>query len=222
MIDVLCGAKVQIVSGDWKTQAAAIRRAAARLRKQGKNPYIARAGSNEDLWIYAAAYAHCFAELCEQIDAQKLRASAFYMTSSDTTQAGVLVAWKFLNAKFPIYGADTVVFGGDMIGEFVRIARETEEMLGLPTRVQRADVHTTGKFVGPGYGLPTKAGLEAIKLVALTEGILCDPVYTGKGLAHLIADIRKGKWKKGQNVVFLHTGGAPALFAYAESLGLRR
>jgi 1-aminocyclopropane-1-carboxylate deaminase/D-cysteine desulfhydrase-like pyridoxal-dependent ACC family enzyme len=59
-----------------------------------------------------------------------------------------------------------------------------------------------------------------MKLIARTEGILCDPVYTGKGLAGLIADIRAGKWEKNQNVVFLHTGGAPALFAYAESLRL--
>lgn len=216
----LFGAKIEVIEGDWDRQRKHIYQVAAKLRKQGKNPYVARAANVEDNWMDAAAYAHSFAELGEQLDATKVPCHGFYMTSSDTTQAGALVAWKFLEQKFPIYGTDTVIFGGDSVAEFIRIARDLESHLSLPTQVTREDVHTTGAYVGPGYGLPTPEGTEAIKLLARTEGILGDPVYTGKGLARMIADIRAGNWNKGQNIVFLHTGGAPALFAYADSLGL--
>jgi 1-aminocyclopropane-1-carboxylate deaminase/D-cysteine desulfhydrase-like pyridoxal-dependent ACC family enzyme len=218
LISLLCGAKAEVIEGNWKEQKEHIQKIARRLKKQGKNPYIARFGSEEDLWVYSAAYTHCFAELCEQIDRQRIRPDALYMASADTSHAGMLVGWKFLRAKFPIYGVDTVVFGEDTVGEFVRIARETERHLGLPAAVGRGDVNTTGEFIGTGYGKATAAGVAAIKLLARTEGILCDPVYTGKGLAGLLADIRKRKWRKGQNIIFLHTGGAPALFAYADSL----
>jgi len=220
LLDALFGAKIQIMEGGWPEQRKKIYEVAGKLRRQGKDPYVARAAYDGDNWLNAAAYAHSFAEMIEQADARKLRIDALYMTSSDTTQAGELVAWKFLRCKFPIHGIDTVIFEGDSVRTFVDIANELESKLGLPTRVTRADVHTTGKYIGKAYGLPTPAGLKAIKLVARTEGILCDPVYTGKGLAGLIADIRAGKWRKNQNVVFLHTGGAPALFAYAESLEL--
>lgn len=220
LLDAIFGAHIRIIEGGWPEQRKAIYEAAARLRRQGKNPYIARAAYDGDNWLNAAAYAHSYAEMIEQADQQNLRIDAFYMTSSDTTQAGALVAWKFLRHKFPIIGTDTVIFGGDSIATFVSIANELEAKLDLPTHVTRADVHTTHRYIGKAYGYPTPAGLEALKLVARTEGILTDPVYTGKGLAAMIADIRKRRWNKNQNIVFLHTGGAPALFAYAESLRL--
>lgn len=220
LLDALFGAKIQIMEGGWPEQRKKIYEVAEKLRKQGKNPYIARAAYDGDNWLNAAAYAHSFAEMIEQADARKLRIDALYMTSSDTTQAGELVAWKFLRCKFPVYGIDTVIFEGDSVQTFLDIAGDLEKHLGVPSKVVRADVNTTGRYIGKAYGYPTPAGLEAMKLIARTEGILCDPVYTGKGLAGLIADIRAGKWKKNQNVIFLHTGGAPALFAYAESLGL--
>jgi 1-aminocyclopropane-1-carboxylate deaminase/D-cysteine desulfhydrase-like pyridoxal-dependent ACC family enzyme len=221
LLDAIFGAKIQIMEGGWPEQRKQIYEVAGKLRKQGKNPYVARAAYDGDNWLNAAAYAHSFAEMIEQADARKLRVDALYMTSSDTTQAGELAAWKFLGCNFPVVGIDTVIFEGDSVKTFVDIAHELEDRLGLPTRVTRADVNTTGRYIGKAYGQPTPAGIEAIKLIARTEGILCDPVYTGKGLAALIADIRAGKWRKGQNVLFLHTGGAPALFAYADSLRLQ-
>jgi 1-aminocyclopropane-1-carboxylate deaminase/D-cysteine desulfhydrase-like pyridoxal-dependent ACC family enzyme len=220
LLDTILGAKIEIIEGGWPEQRKHIHQVAAKLKKQGKNPYIARAAYDGDNWLNAAAYAHSFAEMIEQVEAQGVRIDALYMTSSDTTQAGELVAWKFLQCKFPVYGIDTVIFEGDSVQTFVDIANELESRLDLPTRVTRADVKTTGKFIGKAYGQPTPGGIEAIKLVARTEGILCDPVYTGKGLAALIADVRGGKWTKNQNIIFLHTGGAPALFAYADSLEL--
>ncbi|MBI3461786.1 MAG: pyridoxal-phosphate dependent enzyme, partial [Planctomycetes bacterium] len=80
--------------------------------------------------------------------------------------------------------------------------------------VDRDDIDATADFISDGYGVPSPAGMEATRLLAQTEGILMDPVYTAKALAALIADVRGGRWSRGQNVTFLHTGGTPAVFAY--------
>ena len=95
----------------------------------------------------------------------------------------------------------------------------TEQVLDLLTapRENVADrVIVQGEFVGPGYGLPTDEMLEAVEMVARLEGLLLDPVYTGKAMAGLIHAIRNGEFTPGQNVLFWHTGGAVALFAYRD------
>ena len=94
------------------------------------------------------------------------------------------------------------------------LACETAELLGVPGSVKREDVIANCDYVGPGYGLPTPGMIEAVTMVARLEGILLDPVYSGKGMAGLIDLCRKGHFKKGQNVVFLHTGGSVALYGY--------
>lgn len=97
-----------------------------------------------------------------------------------------------------------------------RIAAATCERLGSPPRY--AEIEVDDRFVGEGYGIPTPEGLAAIRLLARLEGLLLDPVYTGKAMAGLVAMIREGRFSDEQNVVFLHTGGWPALFAYEEEL----
>jgi len=87
--------------------------------------------------------------------------------------------------------------------------------MGLnPDIVAREKVVANSDYVGDGYGLPTAAMAEAVKMLAQYEGILLDPVYSGKGFAGLIDLIRKGHFKPGENVVFLHTGGSISLFGY--------
>jgi D-cysteine desulfhydrase len=76
-----------------------------------------------------------------------------------------------------------------------------------------------GDYVGPGYSLPTPGMAEAVKLLARTEAVLHDPVYTGKVMAGLIDQVRRGFFKTGENVVCVHTGGSPALYAYLDSFG---
>jgi L-cysteate sulfo-lyase len=94
------------------------------------------------------------------------------------------------------------------------LAQRTAELLGVPGAVARERVVANCDYVGAGYGLPTDGMLEALKIAARTEGLLLDPVYSGKGMAGLIDLIRKGHFRKGQNVVFVHTGGAVGLFGY--------
>jgi L-cysteate sulfo-lyase len=94
------------------------------------------------------------------------------------------------------------------------LAAATAEKLGCPGVVQRADVVADCDYVGEGYGIPRTDTIEAIRMFAELEGILLDPVYSGKGAAGLIDHVRKGRFRKGERIVFLHTGGAAALFAY--------
>jgi 1-aminocyclopropane-1-carboxylate deaminase/D-cysteine desulfhydrase-like pyridoxal-dependent ACC family enzyme len=98
------------------------------------------------------------------------------------------------------------------------IANHATELLGSPVRLVAGDFETDQSQIGPGYGLETPACLEAISLLARTEGILLDPVYTGKAMAGLLADIRAGLIPPSETVVFLHTGGLPGIFAHAQAL----
>ncbi|GIT03566.1 MAG: hypothetical protein CM1200mP28_08250 [Deltaproteobacteria bacterium] len=98
------------------------------------------------------------------------------------------------------------------------LVQRTSEFLEISGSVNRDAVVPNGDYVGPGYGKPTEGMIEAVQLLACEEGILLDPVYSGKGMAGLIDLVRKGYFSKGENVVFLHTGGSAALFAYRNIL----
>jgi 1-aminocyclopropane-1-carboxylate deaminase/D-cysteine desulfhydrase-like pyridoxal-dependent ACC family enzyme len=97
-------------------------------------------------------------------------------------------------------------------------ANAAAERLGIGRRLQPEDIDADENFVAPGYGLPSPAGREALKLLATTEAILTDPVYSAKALAGLIADVRAGKYQPGSVLVFIHTGGVPAIFADPENV----
>jgi len=98
------------------------------------------------------------------------------------------------------------------------LVQETAEYAGLRAAVPREAVTCFGDYVGPGYSLPTPAMAEAVQLLARTEGILLDPVYTGKAMAGLIDLVRKGYFERDSNIIFVHTGGSPALYVYEEYL----
>jgi 1-aminocyclopropane-1-carboxylate deaminase/D-cysteine desulfhydrase-like pyridoxal-dependent ACC family enzyme len=98
------------------------------------------------------------------------------------------------------------------------VAGRAAALLGLPHRLTRGDVELREDFIGPAYGAVTPAGWGALRLLATTEGALLDPVYTAKAMAGLIHDAREGRLGRGDTVVFLHTGGQPAVFAYRDDL----
>ena len=119
-----------------------------------------------------------------------------------------------VNGNIPISGIN-VSRSKDVQEELVHgLAVETAERLGIKNSIARQDVVCFDQYVGPGYSLPTDSMVEAVKLFAGTEAILLDPVYSGKAAAGLIDLVRKGHFPKNSNVLFLHTGGSPALFAY--------
>ncbi|MEO1178916.1 MAG: pyridoxal-phosphate dependent enzyme, partial [Pseudomonadota bacterium] len=137
-----------------------------------------------------------------------------HATGSAGTQAGLITGLKAMNAGIPLLGIGVRAPKPKQEENVYNLAVKTAEKLGCPGVVAREDVVANTDYVGPGYGIPAADTLEAIDLFAKTEAILLDPVYSAKGGAGLIDLIRKGHFKKGERVVFLHTGGAIGLTGY--------
>ena len=171
-------------------------------------------GSNT---VGALGYVECERELYTQAHEMSLRIDAVvHASASHGTQAGLAVGLAASGAEARLLGVGVSGSAQQARANVERIAAATSERLGSPQRF--AEIEVDDSFLGEGYGIPTPEGLAAIRLLARLEGLLLDPVYTGKAMAGLIAMIREGRFSDEQNVVFLHTGGWPALFAYEEEL----
>ena len=138
-------------------------------------------------------------------------------TGSAGTQAGLVVGLKAINANIPLLGIGVRAPKPKQEENVFKLACATADFLGCPGVVSRSDVVANTDYVGEGYGIPAASTLEAIEMFAQLEGILLDPVYSGKGAAGLIDLIRKGQFKKGERIIFLHTGGAAGLFGYTSA-----
>jgi 1-aminocyclopropane-1-carboxylate deaminase/D-cysteine desulfhydrase-like pyridoxal-dependent ACC family enzyme len=217
LLDYLLGASVEIVDlplGPELYERIAAK--AAALRAQGKRVY---SWENEVVKPRAAAsYALCFAEIVEQCGAERLSASTIYVASAGSTAAGLLLGKAALGGEIDVRIVAPIRWPWEHAADLAKTANQAAELLGLAVHVTPEEVQTTLDFIGPGYGLVSPEGREAFGLLARTEGILLDPVYTAKALAALIADARQGRLPANRPVVFIHTGGAPALFAYRDEM----
>nr|WP_067293293.1 D-cysteine desulfhydrase [Marinobacterium profundum] len=192
---------------------AAMEELAEKLRAEGKKPYIVPGGGSNE--IGALGYVNCALEMLNQANTAGLRIdSVVHGTGSAGTQAGLVTGFSGSNSQIPVLGIGVRVPREQQETNVFRLAERTCEKLGIPGAVKREDVVANCDYVGEGYGLPAASTLEAIELFARHEGILLDPVYSGKGAAGLIDLVRKGHFGKDDNVVFLHTGGSQALFGY--------
>ena len=191
---------------------------ADRFRSEGRKVYtIPGGGSNP---TGALGYANCALELVSQANDIGLAIDHIvHATGSAGTQAGLIVGLKAINANIPLLGIGVRAPRQKQEDNVFALALATAEKLGCRGVVRRDDVVANTDYVGDGYGIPTPAGLEAIEMFARLEGILLDPVYSGKGAAGLIDLVRKGRFKKGERVVFIHTGGSAALFGYTAAFG---
>jgi len=185
---------------------------AERCREAGGKPYyIPGGGSNR---VGALGYVSCALELLRQADDQGLRIDRLvHATGSAGTQAGLVVGIEGSGGNIPVYGISVRSARDKQESDVYDLVVDTAEYVGVE-KIARDKVVANDDYVGPGYGLPTPAMVEAVRLLAQTEGILLDPVYSGKAMAGLIGEIRKGTFAKDENIVFLHTGGSVALFAY--------
>ena len=183
------------------------------FREGGRKVYtIPGGGSNP---TGALGYVNCAFELVHQAnDVGLVIDRIVHATGSAGTQAGMIVGLKAINANIPLLGFGVRAPQPKQEENVYNLAVQTAEKLGSPGIVRREDVVANTDYVGEGYGIPTEGTLEAIEMFAQLEGILLDPVYSGKGAAGLIDFIRKGRFEKGEKIVFLHTGGAAALFGY--------
>lgn len=218
LLDRLHGATVSKRPGGADMQAE-MERLAERLRQDGPRPYLIPGGGSNA--VGALGYADAALELLYQAGAAGLNiAAVVHATGSAGTQAGLVTGLKALRSGIPVLGIGVNAPKEAQEEKVFALARQTADHLGLPGIVERADVVADCGYVGPGYGLPTPGMVEAIKLVARTEGILLDPVYSGKAMDGLIDHVRKGRFEKDSDVVFVHTGGAAGLFGYPDGLDL--
>ena len=213
LLDQLHGATISRRPADTDMNAA-MEELAQNLRDDGKTPYIIPGGGSNE--IGALGYVNAAIELTTQANDRSLRIDHLvHATGSSGTQAGLVLGMEGMNTGIPVYGVGVRAPKQKQEEMIYNLAQRTAEYMGLsPDVVARERVVANSDYVGDGYGLPTDAMVEAVKMMAQYEGILLDPVYSGKGFSGLIDLIRKGHFKKGENVVFLHTGGSISLFGY--------
>lgn len=187
---------------------------AEELRGKGNKPYFIPGGGSNP--IGALGYANAAAELIYQADMMGLNIDKLvHATGSAGTQAGLVAGFHALNAPIDVIGISVRAKRDAQIANVHRLASATSELIGVRGELPVELVEAYDDYVGPGYGQPTDEMVDAISLSAAEEGIFLDPVYSGKGMAGMIGLINKGVLKKGQTVVFLHTGGSAGLFAYS-------
>ena len=194
---------------------------AERLRADGARPYVIAGGGSTP--VGALGYANAAFELVAQAAARNLQIDYLvHATGSAGTQAGLVAGLHAVNSNIKLLGIGTRAPKEKQEAMVYELACLTTEHMRMHGGVPRDSVSANCDYVGGGYGIPTPGMVEAVTLLAKTEGILLDPVYSGKGMAGLIDLIRKGHFEKKQNVVFLHTGGSVALFGYPNVFGLHK
>jgi L-cysteate sulfo-lyase len=183
------------------------------LRAAGEKVYVIPGGGSNT--VGALGYVSCAQELVQQADEMDLQIDRLVTaTGSAGTQAGLVVGLEGMNANIPVLGIGVRLPRDRQEANVHRLAEATAEYVGVRGGIARSAVAANCNYVGPGYGQPTPGMIEAVLMVARQEGLLLDPVYSGKAMAGLIDLIRKGEIRKGETVVFLHTGGAVGLFGY--------
>ncbi len=211
-LDRLLDARLHLHPGGTD-RAAEMDHLAERLRAEGRHPYIIPIGGSNATGSlgYAAAALELVAQ-CEELD---LRLGALvHACSSGGTFAGLEAGLAKLDHPARLLAVDVNADPAAMQEDYLPLVRETAALLGLETIRPDGSCELVNGHAGEGYGLPTAAMKEAVQMVARLEGLLLDPVYSGKAMAGLIAMVRAGRFGKDDSVVFLHSGGTPALFAY--------
>ena len=220
LLDQIVGASIEIVEESVGPGLdRKIAEVAERFRSQGRTVYLW--DRKVVLPLAALSYALCVAEIVEQSAAAGFEPSGIYVSSAGSTGAGVALGAKALGLRYPVKSIAPMNWPWDSHEELSATANQAAELAGLETRLAPSDILFDESQLSPGYGAPSDAGIEAMTMLARTEGIWVEHVYTAKALAGLIANIRAGEFRADQDVVFIHTGGTPAIFAEAEMLAKR-
>lgn len=186
---------------------------AEKLRAEGKKPYIIPGGASNH--IGALGYVSCAQEIMQQMFNMGLNFDHVVVPSGSAgTHAGMIAGFVGNNMNIPMSGIDVSRPGDVQRGIVHKLAQETLDYIGAGVTLPEEKVVCFGDYYQPGYSLPNDGMVEAVKMLARTEAILLDPVYSGKAMSGMIDLIRKDYFPKGANVLFLHTGGSPALYAY--------
>ena len=215
LMDRLFGAGIRFVAGG-SDMPAELEITAEQVRARGGRPYVIPGGGSNA--IGALGYVDCAREIVVQADELDLPIDRIVTaTGSAGTHAGLVAGLAVMGANIPVLGIGVRAPKPKQEENVLKLARQTAALLGRPEAVTAELVVADCDYVGEGYGLIDEAVIEALKLAARTDGIVLDPVYTGKAMKGLIALARAGRFKD-ETVVFLHTGGAQGLFGYQGEL----
>jgi len=217
LLDYLLGADVHLMDAPLgEPMEAAKQKLGEELRRAGHNVFVIDSARGEAL--AAVAYVRFILELQEQVESSGIRPDFIYLSGAGGTQSGMVLGAKVLGLPWQVVGITPIRWDEDIHQRLAREATDASRILNLDVTVKPDEIVNYEDYVGEGYGKTTPAGLEAMKLMARTEGIILDPVYTSKALAGLMAHIKQGKVGPDHTVIFVHTGGTPALFAYNQDI----
>jgi len=214
LFQMLGVSSITVVPGG-STMLQEMQKLADKLAAAGRKPYIIPGGASNS--IGALGYVQCAQELQQQMFEQGCNFDHVIVPSGSAgTHAGFLLGMLACNMNIPVTGIGVNRKKPVQEQAVFDLMHETANLIGAAVNIPREAVVAYDDYVGPGYSLPTAAMAEAVTLLARTESILLDPVYSGKAMSGLIDFVRKGVFPAGSNVLFLHTGGSPALYAYED------
>ena len=211
LLSHLFGAEVHLVESAEEKEAVI-----ARLKSEGRRVYNT---SSDGYYLRSVSYVDGFLELWGQLQERHIRPDALYVCSGVHTHVGLVVGARALGIELRVVGIspspqDNLVSSAGL----AKVANEVARMLDLDLTFSGGDFESCGEYAGKAYGTVTAASREAVILAAQTEGLVLEPVYTGKAFGGMIDHIRRGQFTADGTVVFVHTGGTPALFAYAAEI----
>jgi L-cysteate sulfo-lyase len=212
LLDHLVGAKVQFTDAKIGPELdTLLANEAEKLRAEGRRPYVWH--RPRVVPLAAVSYAVCVAEIATQLDGRGITPHAIYVSSAGATGAGVALGAKLMGFNVKVRQIAPMHWPWNIAEASAADANAAAKMLGFDTTLTAPDMDVDESYVAPGYGQPSEAGREALLRLARTEGIMLDPVYSAKAMAALRADCQAGRYPAGSAVVFIHTGGTPAIFA---------
>ena len=210
LLDRLLGATVEIVSRET-SMAGAAEQAMDEVRRAGGKPYLIPVGGSNA--VGALGYVGCALEMLAQAAEQAIQIDrVVHATGSSGTQAGLIVGFDSAQSGVRVLGMTVGRPKANQEANVAKLVDATADLLGV--KPSHDNIEANDSYFGEAYGMPTPGMIEAVRLLAETESVLLDPVYSGKAMAGLIDLVRKGAFGKDENIVFVHTGGQAGLFAY--------
>lgn len=212
LLDELFGAHIHRLSKEMD-QALFVSQLCSGLKEQGKTPYFVPMGGSDAMGTLG--YVKCAEEIIAYSQATRLQFShVAVVNGSSSTHAGLIAGFKAYNYTTTTTGYNVVKFAAESLPGTLDLVNQALQLFKPELAVVANEIIMDDNYLGDGYGIPSSAMQEAVYLMAQTEGLLLDPVYTGKAFAGVVADIRSGKLKSTDNILFIMTGGAPGLYAY--------
>lgn len=217
LVDHLLGATIMPI-GDGESSTERKAALAKELIEQGRRPYILGMGSNDSLALAAVAYVEAFFEIVEALGEPP---DVIVLASQGSTQAGLALGAEMLGMPVRVIGINPMPVEHEAYqspATIAALAQSAAAKVGHETKITADSIVNSVAYVGDAYGVPSAASLDAVRLLARSEGILLDPIYSGKGFAGFLDLVGKGVIGPHDKAVFLHTGGLPAIFAYSDQL----